>query len=398
MKTVGIICEYNPFHLGHEHQLKEIRRYFGEDTAIIAVMSGNYVERGDLAIIDKFRRARMAVDAGVSLVLELPFPFSSASGDLFAEAAVGILDALGCVDALSFGSECGDVEALRLAAERTLSSDFVNAVLARMKIAGIGYAKANYEIYREKYGEADAALFASPNNILAIGYLKALIQNGSHIASHSIKRDGTDKDASGTSVLFAGATYIRELILSHKDGDALLQVPQHVRSTLKDAIETGAAPVTMHALSPLFLAHLRQPRTEDWAECGGGLYEHLSKIAHQVGRLEDFFPAAATKKYTDARIRRATLFSYFGVTLSHLRESVGYTQILAMDSKGQAVLHHIRGTVPISILTKPADIQALPTVAQGQAELSYRADSVYALAMPVPQAADIFLRTSPYRK
>ena len=112
MKTVAIVCEYNPFHNGHKYQIDSIKRDFGEDTAIIAIMSGNFVERGDVAILDKFKRARIAVENGVSLVLELPFPFSLAGAEGFAQAAVSIAEGLGTVDALSFGSECGNTEKL----------------------------------------------------------------------------------------------------------------------------------------------------------------------------------------------------------------------------------------------------------------------------------------------
>jgi hypothetical protein len=134
------------------------------------------------------------------------------------------------------------------------------------------------------------------------------------------------------------------------------------------------------------------------AECGGGVLSLLQRAAAEATDLDSLIRTAATKKYTAARLRRATLFSYFGVTPAMLKAKPLYSQVLAMDEKGQAVLAHIRKKATISLLTKPADLHKLSPAARAQAELSYRADSVYALALPTPQKADIFLRTAPYRK
>ena len=124
MKTVAIISEYNPFHTGHEHQLKSIRRDFGEDTRIIAIMSGNYTQRAETAVLDKYLRAECAVLCGVDLVLELPFPYSSSSAEFFARSGVHIADSIGVVDFLSFGSECGDIESLKRTASISLTDEY----------------------------------------------------------------------------------------------------------------------------------------------------------------------------------------------------------------------------------------------------------------------------------
>lgn len=401
MKTVAIVCEYNPFHLGHEHQIKEIRRQFGEDTAIVAIMSGNYVERADLAILGKFDRAKMAVDCGASLVLELPFPFSSASAEYFAQAAVGIAEGLGCIDYLSFGSECGDLARLISASDRISSDEFRSALdqlLESKENASLGYAKSRAVLYEKMYGEDDAKLLSSPNNILAIEYLRALRRFRSPIKPHTVLRVGTDSESKEDGAAFAGATYIRSLLMNGHTAQALEHLPKNAQKTLIDAIEAGRAPALIDGISVALLSDLRLEKSKEAAECGGGLYGHLKKTASTAGTISEFFRMAATKKFTDARLRRATLFSYFGVTPAMLREDVQYTQVLAMDSIGQAVLHHIRKSAGIAILTKPADTDKLSPSAKAQADLVYRADSVYTLAFPKPQAADIFLRTSPYRK
>ncbi len=399
MKTVAIVCEYNPFHLGHLHQIREVRRTYGDDTAIVAIMSGNFTERGDVAVMGKFDRARIAVENGISLVLELPFPFSAAPAEFFARAAVGVAHRLGCVDILSFGSECGDIERLSLVAERTASPAFLEALTRVSKKEGSknGHAKNLTELYAELYGNEDASLLSSPNNILAIEYLKALKKEGSSILPHTVKREGTDKD--GENVAFAGATYLRECLLAGNTEEAFRGMPENARTILEKALEMGEAPASLSYLSALLIASLRlKTGTNTAAECAGGVYELLFRAAREATNTDELFSLAATKKYTMARLRRASLFSYFGVTPSMLRESVLYTQVLAMDDRGTAVLHHIRNHAGIAILTKPADLQKLPAPAKAQAEVNYRADSVYTLACPTPGRADVFVRTSPYRK
>ena len=402
MKIVAIVCEYNPFHNGHKHQIEQIKKTFGPDAAIVAIMSGNYVQRGDLAILGKFQRARMAVECGVSLVLEIPFPFSLSSAEGFASAAVEIAHKLGTVDILSFGSECGDINTLRLASEH-LSSDAFNSALKQIiKTDGnetLGYAKARTIAFQKLYGEGFTALLSSPNNILAIEYLKALRRLGSTIKAHTILRNGTDKDGALASTSLAGATYLRSLLYGENSESALPFIPTATHEMLRKAYKNGEMPVKLDNLSCALLSSLRlENKNFEIAECGGGLYGHLRHTAQACGTLEELFQTVSTKKYTDARIRRATLYSYFGVTPAHLRESVMYTQVLAMDGIGQAVLHHIRKTAEIALITKPADTGKLPAQAKMQAERAYRADSVYTLAMPKPKAADFFLTVSPYRK
>lgn len=399
LKTVAIVCEYNPFHLGHEHQIREVRKRFGEDTAIVAIMSGNYTERGDVAVLGKFDRARIAVENGVSLVLELPFPFSAAPAEFFSRAAVGIAHKLGCVDFLSFGSECGDIPRLSRVAERTASPDFLSALAETSKADGSknGHAQNLSALYARLYGEEDVPLLSSPNNILAIEYLKALSALSSPILPHTVLRVGTDKD--GECVTYPGATYLREALLRGDTETTLKGIPENAHEILESTIQNGICPASLARLSSPILAAIRlNSCTKDAAECSGGVYELLSKTAISATSLDELFSLAATKKYTAARLRRALLFSYFGVTPSMLRADALYTQVLAMDSQGMAILRHIRKNASIAILTKPADLQKLSPPAKAQAQMNYRADSIYSLATPIAGRADAFVRATPYRK
>lgn len=402
MKTVAVIAEYNPFHMGHAYQLQKIKEAFGEDAALIVIMSGNFVQRGTPAILGKFDRARMAVDCGASLVLELPFPFSSASAEYFAGAGVSIVNDLGVVDVLSFGSECGKTELLLDVAEKMQREDFVQVLHERLtskEEKSKGYPRVLTEAFLDFYGSNFPENLFLPNNILAISYLSALKKMHSTIVPHTVYRSGTDEDAGADTVL-AGATYLRGLFFSGKTDEAFSHLPAMTHQRWKDMIACGLAPVSDKALSPLLLAHLRiDPFPEKVpADCGGGVLRLLKKAAIEARDLDELYANTSTKKYPAARLRRATLFSYFGVTPANIKAKPLYTQVLAMDEKGQRILANIRKTANISLLTKPADLHKLSSAARLQAELSYRADSVYTLLSPCPEKASIFLRTGPYRK
>ena len=176
MKTVAIVSEFDPFHNGHRALLEAVRRHFGEDTEIVALMSGNFTQRGTVAIADKFTRAAMAVEGGVNLVLEIPFPYSLSSAEYFARAGVRMASALGVVDAIAFGSECGDIGALATVAKRLSSPEFEATLQEAIRIeAACGYAALHERVYRRLYDDAGGDLLKDPNNILAISYLREML-------------------------------------------------------------------------------------------------------------------------------------------------------------------------------------------------------------------------------
>ncbi len=170
MKTYGIICEYNPFHNGHIYQIEETRKQGA--THIVAIMSGNYVQRGDVAMIDKFARAKTAVANGVDLVVEMPVVYSLSSANFFARAGVMMLGALGCVDGISFGSECGDIELLKNAAMASINASKPEKIKPLVE-QGMSFPQAIQQAIALEYGPIIASVFDSPNNTLAVEYLKA---------------------------------------------------------------------------------------------------------------------------------------------------------------------------------------------------------------------------------
>ena len=401
MKTVAIISEYNPFHNGHLYQVEKIREEFGTDTAVIAIMSGNYTQRGDIACMDKWARAKAAVGAGVNLVLELPFPYSISSAEFFAKAGVHIADSIGVVDTLSFGSESNDIDELTLAAKRMKTDEFSSALkfaLEKGANTDKGYPEIAENTYEELYGVKPPK--SSSNNILALEYIKAIIDKSSSIVPHTILRLGADYNEKNiTNKGFQSATAIRDLISDNIDS-AKDYVPFCTFDTILSEKECGAFPVDESNLGPAVITKLRldsPDKNVDIHDAQGGLYNRIkdaSLSAHDIPSLQAL---SVTKKYTNARIKRAIWYSYFGVTSSDVKNPPMYTQLLAMDKIGQALLKKIKKTTSFPILTKPSAKLEDP-YAQRQKDLSDKADLVFQLAKPADKDGRSIYRKTPFVK
>ena len=222
MKTMAIICEYNPFHNGHAYQISQHRSCCGVD-CVIAVMSGNFVQRGAPAQCDKWTRAKMALMGGCDLVLELPTLFAVQSAERFARGAVEMIDAMGFVDFLSFGSECGDIAALTRAAQVLLEPDFQAQVAKRMK-SGTSYPAARAAALSDALGGNCANLLAQPNNLLAIEYLKNLLRLNSKTVPITLRRTAGHHQSIAENG-FCSASHLRERITDGDEIDGLIPQP-----------------------------------------------------------------------------------------------------------------------------------------------------------------------------
>lgn len=406
MKTVAIVCEYNPFHLGHKYQIQKIKKEFGEDVCIVCVMSGNFVQRGDLAILDKFERARMAVLEGASLVLELPFPFSMQSAELFASSAIHIIANAVKPDVLSFGSESADADKLKLIAERLISKEFSDAfslAVKDKKSSDLGHPKLYEDTYRKIYGDKEGAeILRRPNNILAIEYIKALLREGYEAELHTVLRTGAEHDAPITAENgIESASAIRNLFYSGNSEKAFSYLPAYSKEICESVLEKEALPTNISRLSNAILAFLRMnpPRESELSfDSEGGLAYRLYRASMQAKDIDELITLVLTKRYTAARIRRAILNLYFGITSSDARALPNYTQVLSLDSKGREMLKKMKKTSTLEILTKPADYVKLSDTSKKQAELSIRADGVYSLAKPKVGEGNEFLRATPFCK
>ena len=260
MKISGIICEYNPLHNGHLYHLEQVRR--GGAEGIVAVMSGNFVQRGDAALLDKFTRARLAIEGGVDLVLELPVPYALAPAENFAMGGVALLTALGNVQKISFGSECGDIHLLSQAAQacQVCKTDYAD-VMDDFLRSGYSYPEVLSQMVGQLYGEETAAVLRSPNNTLAIAYLNAIEEMDSPLQPMTIPRRGAGHNSSqpapdGT----ASATYIRQFFA--EGGDCRRMMPSYAWHALREAKQNGHI-ASMEYLERLILYKLRTTDADD---------------------------------------------------------------------------------------------------------------------------------------
>jgi predicted nucleotidyltransferase len=401
---IGIVCEYNPFHNGHLYHIEKIREEFGEDVNIIAVMSGNYVQRGGVAIADKGLRARCAVESGVNLVLELPFPFSMSSAEYFAKSAIHILDSIGCVDFVSFGSESGSLDELTNVADFMLSKDFkieLERLTSDVDTKKRGHAALCAIALKNLLGTDAHIPSLTPNNILAIEYIKAIISSKSSLKIHTVKRaNNAFSDEEIVPGNIQSATAIRKSI-NNKDISALEYTPDFTKCIILDAISTGDFPCENEKLSTAIISSLRlnlPSSYESIHDTSGGLYNRLRELSFKTNTIDSLICAAESKNFTKARIRRTLFYSLLGVTSSQFNELPAYTQLLAFDSRGRAMLKTIGKRSCFPILTKPSDLERLPENALPQKMLSDRADTIFQLTKPIPKDGHSDLRYTPYVK
>ena len=334
MKTVGIICEYNPLHLGHKKQIDEIRRICGADTAIVCLMSGNFVQRGAPAIIDKTYRARAAVQSGADLVLELPIEYALSSAEGFASGGVGILGPF--CDALCFGAETADKELLLSTASALLSEEFPPVLKEELE-KGLSFPAAR-QAALARMG-LDAAVLESPNNILAVEYCKAILSRNLSMEPLPICRGGSYHDELPDAEN-PSATSIRKLLVESGD----------YKSLVPDPAQYIFADVPLHTMEAGQRAVLAKLRTMTDAEFEAlpygseGLWRKFMHACREQATLEDIITATKSKRYTRTRIDRMVMCAFLGLTLQDLLSPVPYTRVLAFTDRGRTVLKKARQT------------------------------------------------------
>ena len=397
MVTVAIICEYNPFHYGHRYQIESIRKEFGGDAAIVAIMSGNFTQRGEIAVMSKQARAKCAIMGGADLVLELPFPSSSSSAEFFAMAGVSIADSIGNVDYLSFGSESGDISALTEAAEVLSSNEYAEAMAELDKEKSMGYPQKCELAFKRVTGHDNISF--TPNNLLAIEYIKALFRLGSKIKPHTIKREGSGYTESEISYEKNQSAMAIRGELYNDPHSAVEHIPEKIRNTVLDAVSDGDAPTDQCRISSAVISYFRlnpPMHSESFHDAGDGLYNRLYNASFKANDISTLLELSETKKFTKARIRRAMWNSFFGVTSSDVKNLPMYTQVLAMNKLGMLVLKNVKCKDGFSILTKPSNFDHFEGIKRRQKDLSDRADSIFELSKPKPKFGNSSLTFTPY--
>ena len=377
MKIAAVIAEYNPFHLGHEYMLTTVRN-MGYD-GIIAVMSGNFVQRGDAAISDKRSRAKMALSCGADLVIELPLPYAVASAQKFAQGSVEIIKGCGIVDAIAFGSECGDVELIKTTAD--IIANEIGDELKRQLDKGITFAAAREKAVASIDKKA-AAILKSPNDTLAVEYVTAL--GNCEIEPIAIKRIGAAHDGDAIDG-FASASQIRQMLLSGDIEGAAKYMPTAAAEILKEEIESGNAPVDLKRAENAVISHLRRLSIEDISnlpDVSEGLENRIFDAIRKGTSLDEIISRIKSKRYTMARIRRILLLAYLEVSKEDASVSVPYIRILGANQKGRQILKSMKKSATLPIITRTKEVNTLDKQAVNMFSLEGAAADLYWLMSP----------------
>ena len=381
MNIAGITAEYNPFHTGHAYQISALKAQLGPDTSVVAVMSGSWVQQGRPAVTDKWTRARMALNGGADLILELPTVWAAASAESFARGAVELLCRCGVIDTLCFGSETGELAPLLAAAECLDSPDYPEQLRKALE-GGASFAAARQAAVEALIGPSGAAL-ASPNNNLGVEYLRALRSLHSNIKPVTIRREGAAHNSlDQTGEGFRSATQLRQH-LARGEWEA---VRPYVPAGNLDILQS--APLADPRLGErAVLACLRKMTAEDWARlpdagAGEGLPQRFERAGRQCQSLDDFFTQAKTRRYAMARLRRMALWAFLGLTAADVPAEPPYLRVLGFNARGREVLKQMKTTAQLPILTKPAHARELDGPGRRLFELEAQCTDLYGLFLP----------------
>lgn len=378
MKVAGIIAEFNPFHNGHALLVQKARE--AGYTHVIAVMSGNFVQRGEPAIFHHSVRTKAALENGVDLVLQLPCVYAMSGAQSFAGAGVEILDALGIVDALVFGSECGNTDLLSETAD-AIYGEKIKPLLASELEKGISFASARENALREINSDY-ADVIKSPNNILGVEYIASLKKLGSKIKPVTFERVGAAHDSDETDGKIAGASLIREKIRNADEWKNL--VPEGVIECYSDAEKAD-----IYRMENTVLYKIRTVSAEELSKApdiSEGIENRIISAAKQARSLEELYFLAKTKRYSHARIRRIIWNCLLGITAYDLEQRVPYIRITGFNKNGAELIKSAKETARLPIISKPADFSRLDETAQKVFSLECTAGDIYALCTEKPSA------------
>lgn len=401
MKTVGIIVEYNPLHNGHVLHYTRSKEITGAE-AVVAVMSGPFLQRGEPAIVSKRARAEMALRMGVDLVIELPTTYAVQPAEWFAYGACALLNATGVVDSLSFGSESGTLHDILPLAERLAEEDGeLREEIARQMSSGSNFPSAYAAAAAAITGTTETSihtltqLLSQPNNSLGLHYLIALKRLGSPIVPYTIPRDSAQyHDLVPAAPSIASATSIRKLILENGLEGSAPYVPDYTLDILRREFEGGQGPMDWERFrQPMFHALFTQDtaKLELFNEVTEGLEHRIQRILPQLAEptVQSLIETLKTKRYTKTKLQRMLLHillqnSKSEMTRSQLAEGPGYIRVLGFSRSGRALLKKMKRTASIPVIVRPS------TFDHPHLSRDLKAAAIYANACPKPSVSAMF--------
>lgn len=377
MKISGIICELNPLHEGH---IKLFSAAKAESDALICVLSGNFVQRGDVAILDKWARTKAALLNGADLVLELPTPWAMSGAEKFARGAVYLLNSLGCVNFLFFGSETDDIGLLSKSAEILLSEKF-KEVLHSIPDNGETFAARREGALASILEESYLPTLRMPNSILGIEYIKAINELSANILPRAVLREGSPHDGDVVTGTAPSSGTLRKMLLSGEDCSKFLPNT----AVIGELKSSGSFPCDVHNLERAILCKIRTLTPKDFSklpDVSEGLENRLWHASREARTLEEFCETVKTKRYTLSRIRRVLLWAFLGYP-ENIPALPPYIRILGLNDTGEKILRNSSPTLPI--IARYGDLQNLSPVLQSLYRFEAYCDDLYALSSPIPQ-------------
>ena len=377
MKICAVISEYDPFHNGHKYMLEQMRK--NGATHIVACMSGNFTQRGDFAVYDKFTRARTALMNGADLVAELPVTYSCSCAEHFAFGGAYILNAFGCIDSLYFGSESGNIDVLKSICDIT-ESESIKAEIKKNLEEGMSFAAAREKAVLRCL-DVGSDILRKPNNILGIEYIKALRKLNSSIHANTILRTGAEHDSFETHSATASASYIRELI--YKKSDCKRYIPKNTVSVLSQCKNQPPDKPRIKNMECAVLYRLRMMDIRDFSnlpDISEGLENRLYKAVRNGTSADEIMRLTKCKRYTMSRIRRSIVHSFLGITKSDYDILPKYIRVLGFNKRGREILHTMRSVCKLPVIMRYADIRLCDDDAKKIFELESRCDDIFSIS------------------
>lgn len=354
-KVVGVIAEYNPFHNGHVYHIEKSKEQTGADL-VVAVMTGNFTQRGDTSVVDKWEKAKMAISGGADLVIELPTIYSISSAENFANGAVKVLDTLGIVNSVSFGMEASDISTLNNIANVLYSEppEYISILQHELQ-KGISYPKARDNAIMMYLNDIKryANILKGSNNILAIEYLKALKNQKSKLTPIGIKREKVYYNSTKIIDEFASSTGIRSLLLRNQVEEIRKVVPPDTFSILLNNLREGTFVLDLTAYNYEIIYRLRTmslKEIEELPDVTEGLENVIKEVSNKTNNLIDLVNGIKSKRYTKTRIQRILLYALLGITKKDMELSksvVPYIRVLGATTRGKSLLSQISPKVKV---------------------------------------------------
>ena len=402
MKITGVVAEYNPFHMGHEYQLKKAREISSCD-GIAVVMSGNYVQRGEPAIIDKFRRAEAAIHGGADLVIELPLPFSCQNAEMFANAAVNELKKLP-LNTLSFGCETSDTRLLKEIAKLQLSTKFHEQIKQEIKM-GVSYPSALSKVISENLGEAAFNAVSSPNNVLGIEYIKSSLKHNLSWDFVPVKRMGKNHNDLSATGYYDSATAIRKILLNSNLEN--ISVPKKSKNSIEKFYnEQKSFNCLNNYLEILYykIFELGIDGLNNIYEVTEGLNNKIFYNVLKHDNIDDLIMSLKSKRYTYSKLRRMLLNILLGITNEDIKyfmlpNEFYYIKVLAFNDKGRQILKEVKNN-GVAVINRYSDYKKynINTDELPLFKLTAKATNIYYLPLKNKKLNDEYKENAIYVK